>query len=226
MIQVSSISLFFHFFFLSPTLCFPPSPLFYLLLWLSGGAGEKQCWWGAGWTHFTGDGFACWSELLMGHMNTQGSHLIAMASQISSYGLGAFMSRKGLSILIYPKQTFSPTPDWVSQKVVPQAVLNVTIYNSSDTLICKFFRMLFWLQVLDSCLPAVIAQKLPKAAFYRYKIIWISFQTFSKEVIQHISSEKQVLFLWLFLYRHLSTFIHIWFVFLKKKKIKQFKCTF
>lgn len=107
-------------------------------------------------------------ESLMGHMNTQGSCLIAMASQISSHELAAFMSGKRLSVLMYPKLSFSTTLELVALKAVSQAALDLSIYNSSDTQSCKFFRVLFWIQVLNCCsCPADIAQNLPKAFFCR-----------------------------------------------------------
>jgi len=54
-------------------------------------------------------------ESVTGHMNTQGSCFIAMARQISSHELGAFMSRKRLSLLMYPKLSFSNTLDLIPQ---------------------------------------------------------------------------------------------------------------
>lgn len=88
-------------------------------------------------------------------------HLITMASQIASHGLGTFMSRKRLSVLMYAKLPFSTPVDLLALKA------NLMIYNSSDTLSCRFFGVLFWLQVLNCCCssPADTAQKLPKAFF-------------------------------------------------------------
>lgn len=127
---------------------------------------------------------------------------------------GCIHIKESLSVLMCPKLSFSTRLDLVALK----AVLSLTIYNLSDPLSCKIFRVLFWLQVLNCCSsPADIAQNLPKAFFCRYKLIWISFLTICQEILEHISSKKQVLFLWPFLYRRLSTPIHIWFVFYEKK---------
>lgn len=47
-----------------------------------------------------------------------------MASQISSQELGAFVSRKRLSALMYTKLSFSIILDLVALKAVPQAAVN------------------------------------------------------------------------------------------------------